>query len=245
MAEHALVAAIEEAVQQARNMRAPLAERLGLIASSVRDLSPPFADSVERMVVRLQQHGAGLSAPQPGEPMPPFVLPDADGKVVVLADLLARGPVVVSFNRGHWCPYCRINVLAMAEVQDLIAASGCQVVAITPERAKFSAALRDEAAADFPMLTDMDNGYALSLGLAISVGAEMETLISSAGWDLPKYQGNNAWILPVPATFVLNRDGIIVARFVEPDYRTRMDIDALLQMVRLAADQPSQPIAAD
>ena len=109
-----------------------------------------------------------------------------------------------------------------------------QIVAITPERRRFTAALQTDANAPFPILTDMDNGYALSLNLAIWVGEEMKNLIASAGWDVPAYQGNQAWMLPIPATFVVGADGVIVARYVDPDYRRRMDIDQLLAALKAA-----------
>jgi peroxiredoxin len=166
--------------------------------------------------------------------MPPFVLPDQDGRLVSLDSVLRGGPVAVSFNRGHWCPYCRVNTQALAEIQNDARAAGAQIVAITPERRRFTATLRNEAGADFPILTDMDNGYALSLNLAIWVGQEMETLMAATGRDVPAYQGNPAWMLPIPATFVVGTDGIIVARHVDPDYRRRMDIDQVLAALRSA-----------
>jgi len=193
-----------------------------------------FAETVDRMVTRLQQTGAGDTAPKLGEPMPPFMLPDDTGRLVDLNQILSRGPVAISFNRGHWCPYCRINALALSEVQEQVREAGAQIVAITPERRRFTAALKNEANAPFPILTDMDNGYALSLNLAIWVGAEMETLIAGAGWDVPSYQGNSTWMLPIPATFVVGTDGRIVARNVDPDYRRRMDIDELLAALKAA-----------
>ncbi len=234
MTENALVTALEEALQQARDLDAPLDDRLAIVADRVRSLSATFAEAVDRMVARLQQCDAGGAAPRVGEAMPAFALPDETGRLVTLASVIAGGPAAISFNRGHWCPYCRLNVVAMAEVHGEIAAAGGQVVAIVPERRKFAAALRADAQAPFPVLTDMDNGYALSLNLAVWVGAEMETLIAGAGWDLPRYQGNNAWLLPIPATFVVSADGVIAARYIEPDYRRRMDIDMLISSLRLA-----------
>jgi peroxiredoxin len=228
MTANPLVAALEDAVEQARALEAPLNERLTLIADTVRGLSSVFAEAVDRMVERLQQAGAGEAAPGPGEMMPGFMLPDAAGRLVGLDQMLDCGPVAISFNRGHWCPYCRINVVALSEVQEKVRAMGCQVVAITPERQRFTAALQSDAQAPFPVLTDMDNGYALSLNLAIWVGDEMKTMIAGAGWDVPSYQGNPSWMLPIPATFVVGTDGRIVARYVDPDYRRRMDIDRLL-----------------
>ena len=119
-------------------------------------------------------------------------------------------------------------------MQEELVDEGRQLVAIVPERRKFVAALREESRAPFPVLTDMDNGYALSLNLAIWVGQEMETLIASAGWDMPTYQGNSAWMVPISATFVVGSDGVITARYLDPDYRLRMETDQLRDALRAA-----------
>jgi peroxiredoxin len=243
MTANPLVTALEEAVERAREMDAPLNERLGLIADTVRSLSTEFAAAVDRLIARLRASGAGESAPAPGERMPDFALPDETGRLVTLGDVLAEGPVAVSFNRGHWCPYCRLNAVAMAEVEKEVAEAGGRIVAIVPEKRKFTNALKEDAAAPFPVLTDLDNGYALSLNLAIWVGEEMEKMIAAAGWDLPRYQGNDAWMLPIPATFVVGTDGVIVARYMDPDYRKRMEIDQLLAALR-AACKPMPEAAA-
>jgi peroxiredoxin len=248
MSDNPLVAELERAFVHARDMDAPIKDRLDHVAAEVRRLSPPFADAAERVIARLHASDAGSTAPRVGDLMPEFALPDEGGNLLTLRAVLARGPAAISFNRGHWCPYCRINIVAMAEVRDEIAAVGGQVVAIVPERRKFAASLRAEAGAPFPVLTDMDNGYAMSLNLAIWVGTEMAAMIGGAGWNLPAYQGNGAWMLPIPATFVVRPDGIIAARYIEPDYRQRMDIDALISALRRAAapqTRTSQPHAAD
>jgi peroxiredoxin len=229
-----LVEAVEAAFQRARDMDAPLNDRLQVIADAVRVLSPSFAAAVDRLVSRLSQSGAGTAAPGPGERMPPFVLPDEAGHLVDLEDLLGKGPVAVAFHRGHWCPYCRLNTIALARVQQEAEMAGGQLVAITPDRQKFAALLKSEAKAPFPILTDMDNGYALSLNLAIWVGEEMEKLIAAAGCDVPAYQGNDAWMLPIPATFVVGTDGLIKARHIDPDYRRRMEAEDLLAALRTA-----------
>jgi peroxiredoxin len=229
-----LVEALEKAVQSAWDLDIPLNEKLAIVANEVRSLSTLFAEAVDRMVIRQQNAGAGGTAPGIGDLMPPFVLPDEAGRLVSFDDLLAKGPVAISFNRGHWCPYCRLNVHALADLQKEMADEGRQLVSIVPERRKFTAALKAEADASFPVLTDMDNGYAVSLNLAIWVGTEMENLIAGAGWDVPSYQGNAAWMLPVPATFVVGTDGVITARYLDPDYRKRMEIDALRDALRAA-----------
>jgi peroxiredoxin len=222
---------LDEAFEHARELDASLGEQLRAFADSARQRRPDFAAAVDRLVERLRRHGAGESAPQVGEPMPPFVLPDDSGHMVSLDQLLAHGPVAVTFHRGHWCPYCRININALAQAHNAISADGGQIVAIMPDRQKFVADFKSQSNLPFPILTDMDNGYALSLNLTIWVGAEMQTMMQ-VDRDLPTFQGNSAWMLPVPATFVVDRDGTIKARFVDPDYRKPVAIVDLLAALR-------------
>jgi peroxiredoxin len=163
--------------------------------------------------------------------MPTFNLPDENGRIVNLEELLARGPVAITFHRGHWCPYCRISINALVRAHDLISAEGGQIVAVMPDRQQFVSDLKSTAKAPFLVLTDMDNGYAMSLNLAIWVGTELQKIIAERH-DLPRYQGNDAWVLPIPATFVVGPDGRVKARFVDPDYRKRMAIEDLLAAMR-------------
>jgi peroxiredoxin len=225
---------LEEAFVQCCDMDASLAERLQAFAEAVRRLGPNFQVAVDQLVARLREHDVGENAPKPGEPMPSFVLPDDKGQLVSLDTLLEKGPVAVTFHRGHWCPYCRINTKALAEAQDQIEAEGGHIAAIMPDQQHFTAELKAASEAPFPILTDIDNGYALSLNLAFWVGAEMQELMTGAGWDVSHSQGSNTWLLPVPATFVVGTDGEVKARFVDPDYRKRMTIDDLLDALRNA-----------
>jgi peroxiredoxin len=225
---------LDEAFIQCRDMDASLAERLQAFADAVRRLGPHFQDAVDGLVERLKQHDVGENAPKPGESMPNFVLPDQNCQLMSLDSLLQKGPVAVTFHRGHWCPYCRINTRALAEAQDQIAAEGGQVAAIMPDREHFTAELRAESEAPFPILTDFDNGYALSLNLAFWVGQEMQNLMTMAGWDVSRSQGTDTWLLPIPATFVVGTDGKVKARFIDPDYRKRMTIEDLLSALRTA-----------
>jgi peroxiredoxin len=226
---------VEEAFEAARALDAPLNERLAAYAGSLRTLNAPLAAAVDGLVARLQVSKGFAAAPKVGEPMPSFLLPDETGRLVALEDLIAKGPVAVTFARGHWCPYCRIAVSALADIADDAKAAGGGIVAIVPDRQQFAAKLKQEAGAPFPILTDLDNGYALSLGLVFWVGEEMRALMQARGADLPGSQGNDSWFVPVPATFVVGRDGRIVARHVDPDYRKRMELDAVLDALKTAA----------
>lgn len=239
MAEKSLADCLEESTQRCRTLDAPLAQRLQALADDVRALSPEFATVVERMIERLKAAGAGEASPKPGEPMPEFMLPDQDGRLVSLSALLADGPVVVAFHRGHWCPYCRINAGTLAGIGEDLHAHGVELVAITPEREQFNAELKADAKATFPILSDMDNGYALALNLAFYVGDEKRRYMEAAGWNVAPFQGNASWTLPIPASFIVGQDGRVKARFVDPDYRKRMEIDELMTEVkRLRAEAP-------
>jgi peroxiredoxin len=197
MTTSAIREGLETAFKRIRAMDASLSEQLSTFAADARRNRPDLAEAVDRLVVRLRENGAGEAAPRPGEPIPPFYLPDQTGRLVSLEELLARGPVAVTFHRGHWCPYCRISINALARAHQRVAGEGGQIVAIMPERQQFSAELTSAGEIPFPILTDMDNGYALSLNLAIWVGAEMQ-LIMAERYDLPNFQGNDAWMLPKP-----------------------------------------------
>jgi peroxiredoxin len=166
--------------------------------------------------------------------MPDFVLPDETGHLVSLRQLLEGGPLAIAFHRGHWCPYCRITASAMSAAAARIAAAGGRLVSMTPERQGFARAFKADAQSPFPVLIDMDNGYALLLGLVVWVGEEMQRAYAQAGFDLPRYQGNEFWTIPIPATFVLDARGVIVARHLDPDYRKRMEVEDLLAALRAA-----------
>jgi peroxiredoxin len=234
MAVKSLSEALHEAYVLARDMDASLAERLQAFADSVRHLGPHFQEAVDKLVARLKEQGVGDSAPKPGEPMPLFVLPDESGHLVSLDTLLEKGPVAITFHRGHWCPYCRINTRALAEAQDEIAAEGGQIAAIMPDQQHFTAGLKAESHAPFPILTDIDNGYAMSLNLAFWVGAEMQELMTGAGWDVSRSQGSNTWLLPIPASFVVGTDGEVKSRFLDPDYRKRVAVEDLVAALKRA-----------
>jgi peroxiredoxin len=224
---------LDDAFGRVRDLDLSLQEQLRTFAATVKRERPEFAAAVDRLVERLYQYGAGESAPRIGEPMPPFVLPDETGRMVRLEELLNRAPVAVTFHRGHWCPYCRININALAQAhRQLLSAGEGQIIAIMPDRQKFNADLKVQSNVPFPILTDTDNGYALSLNLTIWVGAEIQKMMEGR-LDLPAFQGNNSWMLPIPATFVVGRNGLIRARFIDPDYRNRMMISDMLTAMRL------------
>ncbi len=232
-----LIAALGVAVVEARSRDVPLSARLRLVADRVRDLSPVYADAVDVFVDRLEAVDAGASAPDVGDEMPEFMLPDQDGRMVMLDALLRDGPAVIVFHRGHWCPYCQLNMAGIAEIEARIAPHS--LVAISPERQQYTRMMRSDAGAGFPFLSDVDSGYALSLNLAIWVDDAMARLIASSGLDIPEYQGTEGWIMPIAAVFVVGTDRRIVARHVDPDYRRRMELTDILSVLERIDSKPA------
>ena len=213
------------------SMEGPLKLRLDALTKIISIHEPELADAYDELVRQLRAVDAGGAAPQVGATMPPFLLSDQNGHLIRLEDMLSKGPVVISFNRGHWCEYCDLELRAFAAAHAEFARFGARVVSIMPERLEYLRRVSDRTNHAFLTLSDMDNSYAMELGLVIWLGERVQKLLLASGLSLEKVQGNDSWFVPIPATFVLDGKGVIVARHVDPDFRTRMDIDGILKIV--------------
>jgi peroxiredoxin len=171
---------------------------------------------------------AGAHAQRAGSTAPDFTLPDSHGNPVSLASLLRGGPVVVAFYRGDWCPYCDLQLKAYQEILPRIRAAGASLVAISPQTAKYCQITADKRSLDFPLLSDTGNGVARRYGLVFEVSDGMVTLLRGFGIELADYNGESSAELPVPGAFVIARDGRIDFEYVNPDYRERLEPDAIL-----------------
>jgi peroxiredoxin len=223
---------LAEALAEIIAMNAPLGERLAAYAEALREAESPFAEEYDRLVERVRRGLVGADAPEPGDVMPPFLLPDSSGRMVGLDELLAEGPLVVSFNRGHWCPFCKIELTALADARHDFDELGARTISVMPERQPFTGPLQASLGDRVLILTDMDNEYALLLGLVIWVGDAIRDLMIGWGPRLDEFQGNDTWFLPLPATFVVGRDGRVRARYVDADFRTRMEIADIVRALR-------------
>jgi peroxiredoxin len=200
-----------------------------------RDRCPEISAAYDALVKRLDALDRGEIGPKLGEQMPEFMLPDEGGRLVHLEELRQSGPVVVSFNRGHWCPYCRLDLRSLSAHHDRMLALGASVVSIMPDSAQFTADYAVSNGLPFPVLSDVDLGYSLSLGLIFWVGSEVERLYREAGIVLEQYQRNDSHFLPMAAKFIVGRDGQIKARRVNTEFRERMEpqeVVAVLERLR-------------
>lgn len=205
-----------------RCLDASLAEKLKAYAQLHREHQPEVAAIYQDLIDRLTAAGAGKTAPQIGDHLETFALPDTHGRMTSLYDCLERGPLVLSFNRGSWCPFCRLELLTYAERYDEVRGLGANIVSILPEIAKPARSMKETYELPFAVLSDIDNGYALANGLMISCGQELKAVLLERGIDLATLHANNGMFLPITATYVIGQDAVIRDAFVNPDFRIRM-----------------------
>ena len=205
-----------------RCLGVPLAEKLSLWENWTAINKPEAKIRYDDLVERLTLSGATDKALRSGEELKPFCLPDSDGHLQNSEVLLAKGPLVVSFNRGHWCPYCLFELRALEDIHSDVIKAGASMVSITPQRASSAKILKEKSAMNFAVLCDIDNAYALSCGLMMSIGEAVDEAYRNIGIDLARDQGNEGLFLPMPATYVIDQQGQIVADYVHPDFRTRL-----------------------
>lgn len=207
---------------------ASLSSRLSAFRRESEIRRPDFAEAYDDLVERLNVLDQGQVGPKLGELMPRFYLPDDNGRLVSLSSLLQSGPVVISINRGHWCPYCKLELQSLATINNHIERLGARVISIMPDSAQFTDAYVATNDLPFPVLSDIDLGYSLSLGLIFWVGAEIQRLYEEVGVELEKYHGNQAFFLPIAAKFIVGRDGLVKARQANVEFRDRMEPEAIL-----------------
>jgi peroxiredoxin len=223
---------LQEAFQKADALKAPIGRRLALYLDESRKLLPELESTYDKLVERITASTAEAPVPQVGEAMPNFVMPDSAGRLVRLSGLLKTGPLVISFNRGPWCDYCGLELHSLARAYPDIVAAGAEAVSIVPETEHYARNLQEVRGVPFRVLTDLDLAYALSLGLVFWLGDKLREMYLGFGIDLSRFQGNDGWFLPVPALFVVGRDGLVKASFVDPDFRHRMPIEDILAALK-------------
>ncbi len=212
----------------------PLIDQLTALSERVAHDHRELAAAADAFIERLHEAKASAGAPQIGSTFPPFLLPSTAGELVSLTSVLGHGPVIVAFLRGPWCPFCATHAKAFSDADDALRDANAQLVIITPSRAPYAAQLA-QADDNTIVLCDMANAFAASLGLIAFMDEDFAALIRAFGSDLSVDQGHDAWSVPIPATFVLNADGVVVDQMIDPNYRTRMSLDAVMAAVHAAA----------
>lgn len=167
-----------------------------------------------------------------GDPAPDFVLPNAHGEMLSLADLLRSGPVVVTFYRGGWCPYCNIQLRAYQAALPEIGALGAQLFAISPQLPDGSLSTAETNELTFDVLSDVGNTVARRFGLVYALPEELRAALRTNNKALPGINGDESWELPVPATYVIGQGRRVALAAIDVDYRSRLEPEAILTALK-------------
>jgi peroxiredoxin len=171
-----------------------------------------------------------------GDAMPSFVLPNAEGRLVFSDELLQRGPVVVNFFRGSWCPYCRRTLEALAAARPRITAAGGELVALTPDTGAHLAATKRAHSLDYEMLSDVDGAVGLQFGVLFRAPELYRELLAGFGIDLTERHGNESWFIPMPASFIVDQGSVIRYAFVNVDFTRRAEPDEIVDVLTRLKD---------
>jgi peroxiredoxin len=201
-----------------RPLREIFAERKELIAKYV----PPETQAVHaRVIDELKANHLAENVLSIGEKSPSFQLRDHNGAPVASAELLNKGRLVICFFRGRWCPFCVGQLEAMNLIAPQIGRAGASLVAISPQTVQQSFFMADQHKLRFPLLSDAGNQVARQFGLVYRVPDDQQAIYRRAFINLPFANGDEGWELPIPATFILDRDGTVLYASANPDYSER------------------------
>ena len=198
-----------------------------------RERSPELARAYDALVEGLVAGKVAETSLKAGARMVDFDLPNVEGRFVASQALLERGPLVINFFRGGWCPYCTTELRALQQTLPEIAARGASLVAITPDTGTAFAKAKRDNALGYEVLSDLDLGVALQFGLVFRVSDDLHDLYRRAGLDLGARHGStyDTWLLPIPATYIVDRRGIVRHAAVDSDFRHRMEPDEIVRVL--------------
>ena len=198
-----------------------------------RRATPEGLAAYEDAVARLARAELVAGALKLGDHAPAFLLPNAEGELVDSEELLAELPLVISFFRGGWCPYCDVAMRAMQDALPAIAEAGGRFVAIWPDTGGRARRIKQERGLTYELLVDVDNAVAMQYGIVFRMPELYRQRLLLQGVDLAQAQGNAAWLLPMTATYIVGQDSVIHYAFVDGDHTNRAEPDAIVAALRL------------
>ncbi|MEO1009933.1 MAG: peroxiredoxin-like family protein [Bacteroidota bacterium] len=193
-------------------------------------MPPDFVKIMHQSTADLVATGIGSKISRAGDQAPDFTLSNQNGEKVALKDLLAKGPVAVTFYRGMWCPYCNTDLTFLKRYKDQLEEKGVNMVSISPQLPKFNKQISEQQRLGYDLLTDNGNEVAAQFGLRWEMVDPLKSLYRDKfGIKLPEYNGDDSWTLPVPARFIIGTDGIIKYAEYSVDYTKRPNPDVLVR----------------
>jgi peroxiredoxin len=205
-----------------------LGERLAAVRANAK---PENRERYDRLVQSLVEADVVSGALKAGDLCPDFTLANAEGSLVSLKDYLARGPLVLSFYRGKWCPFCATELEALEDALPDILDRGATLVCVTAECGGGALAAKRRKGLRCEILCDVDNGLALGFGLVFRLPPNVREYYKSIGIDFPQLYGNESHFLPIPGTFIVGTDGVIAHAYVNPEFRERLDPEIIVKVL--------------
>lgn len=211
----------------------PLQEQIDrFVALGAEYVPEEMAKQVNSHIEQLIQSGAAEFALKEDEQAPDFTLPDALGQPVTLSQLLTQGPVIIIFYRGVWCPYCNLELRAYQKALPQLQELGATLVAISPQTPDHSLSTMEKQGLAFAVLSDVGNQVAREYRLVFTLDKVARALHAQIGADLPAYNGDDSWELPVTATFLVDQSMTVRLASVDPNFFHRLDPSFVLARLK-------------
>jgi peroxiredoxin len=212
-------------MQSGPELRTQIAE----LERSLPPLPPEKAQLLEKAARELALSGITGQVVKQGAQAPDFTLPNAVGRPVSLEDALKSGPVVVTFYRGIWCPYCSLQLRAYQKILPEVMQLGASLLAVSPQNPDKSQATLLKNFLQYEVLSDRGNAVSRQFGLVYQVPEWVRPSYLSFGTNLPEYNGDDSWELPIPGTFVIGKERRILLAYADSDPRNRLEPAAILE----------------
>ncbi|KAL5333144.1 thioredoxin-like protein [Aspergillus crustosus] len=209
-----------------------LAEQLVAVTAGFKDKAPEaIRVPIVKAKLDFEKYFDLKSTIQVGDRIPDFRLTNAVGEEVSSADLRAHGPLLITFYRGSWCPYCNLALGSLQKHLTKFQEQGVALVAITPELPDYSLSLAEKHDLKFPVLTDRGNDYAKQLGLIFQMPDALRPAFEKFGHDLVEHNGDDSFSVPVPATLLVDKGGVVRNAFIDADYSKRLEPTVALEWI--------------
>lgn len=202
------------------------------IAMQVGRMPGPLLDDLTSPIAMLVESRAAEKALQEGDKVADFTLPDAHGNPVTLSALLAQGPVVITFYRGIWCNFCNLELRAYQRLLPEFIQAGASLLAISPQTQDHCLSLTERQELGFPVLSDLGNKVATQFNLVFTIGEPARSAHMKVRKDLPRFNNDDSWQIPIPATYLIDQSGTVQLAYVDPNFMQRLDPLVILERLK-------------
>jgi len=192
---------------------------------------PEVQEKMKNAIEELEASNEGKGLAQ-GEKAPNFNLPNATGQTVELYEQLKKGPVILTFYRGNWCPYCNMELRAYQEIIEEIHGQGAELIAISPQTPDQSMSIQEKHNLEYVVLSDENNELANQFNLVYQIPEYLVALYKEIGLNVNEYNGDETWTLPVSATYIIQTDGTIAYEYTKSDYKDRVEPSEVVEILK-------------